>query len=610
MSFLNQLLKTVFVIIILLSTHSEVVHAQTSGKFILLDGPHKFSAGDNPTWASREYDDSKWQQIKVPGSWQSQGIKPEKGMGWYRIRFKIPDGFNVYLPAVLIGRIGDVDEAFFNGVKIGGEGIIGDRFVEATKVERLYIVPRNLINYSKDNILAVRVMNTYLNGGIFDKGIAFGEYDLFMIEKLKREKVIIVIEYCLFTFFAMFFVASFFLYIKGLRDKEYIFFWLFISLYGLLVFLGSITFYSTGLKNLYVQETINILSAILPFVLCLLLVHMYQIKYYRHINFFLAIYFFIAAALPFFHGYTERTVLMTFWKITFILTALYIAYLSVKVYVRKFNESGPILLGVTGLVIGLILESVGGLDLLQTTGFFLWDYSTIFFMLCVMYALASRYTRIQNELRSSAAKIFDAHEDERRRVARELHDGVGQSLLSIKLKLKMLAANTKENKPLEKDIIPELISDLSGSIEELRTVAMDLRPSYIENAELADAIAWHSGNVQDTTGITINIQAGIISGLNIKIKENIYRIFQEALSNVVQHSQASKVDVILGMKEKMLLLEIKDNGKGFDPDRKGDGRKGIGLYTIRERIELMGGILRINSIPNKGTALSIEVPVG
>jgi len=60
----------------------------------------------------------------------------------------------------------------------------------------------------------------------------------------------------------------------------------------------------------------------------------------------------------------------------------------------------------------------------------------------------------------------------------------------------------------------------------------------------------------------------------------------------------------------MLLLEIKDNGRGFDPARKGDGRKGIGLYTIRERVELMGGILRINSIPNKGTDLSIEAPVG
>ena len=131
-------------------------------------------------------------------------------------------------------------------------------------------------------------------------------------------------------------------------------------------------------KKSVCSQAINILSAILPFVLVLLLVHMYQIKYYRHIKFFLAIYFFIAAALPFFHSYTERTALLTFWKITFILTALYIAYLSVKVYVRKFNESGPLLLGVTGLVFGLILESIVGLDLVQITGFFLWDIQRYF----------------------------------------------------------------------------------------------------------------------------------------------------------------------------------------------------------------------------------------
>jgi signal transduction histidine kinase len=609
MFFLNQLPKTVFLIFILLSAHCEAVHAQTSGKFILFDGTQKFSAGDNPTWASPEYDDSKWQQIKIPGSWQSQGTKSAKGMGWYRIRFNIPNGFNVYLPAVLIGRIGDVDEVFFNGVKIGGEGIIGDRFIEATKVERLYSVQPNLINYNKDNILAVRVMNTYLNGGIFDKGAAFGDYNLLKLEKVNRENVIIVIEFCLFTFFAMFFVACFFLYIKGLRDKEYIFFWLFISLYGLLVFLGSITFYKTGLKTLYVQQTISSLSAILPFFLVLLLVHMCQIKYYLHIKFFLAIYFFIAVALPFTHGYTARAALLTFWKITFILTAIYIAYLSVRVYVRKFNESGPLLLGVTGLVFGLILESIAGLDLVQITGFFLWDYSAIFFMICVMYALTSRYTRIQKELRSASVKIFDAHEEERKRLSRELHDGVGQSLLSFKLKMKMIDKEKQENFSIDRKEFRELLSDISGIISELKDVSMDLRPAFLEDAELVEAITWHAERMQEKSGVAINIHQQDSVKINPRLKDNIYRIFQEALSNAIQHSEADTVNVILDRKEKNFYLEIRDNGKGFDPAKTQDGRKGIGMYTIKERVELLGGILRVRSSAEKGTSISIEVPI-
>ena len=505
MSFLNQLPKTVFLIFILLSAHCEAVHAQILGNFIILDGTHKFSAGDNPTWASPEYDDSKWQHIKVPGSWQSQGIKPEEGMGWYRIHFNVSSAFQSLIPAVLLGRIGDVEEVFFNGVRIGGEGIIGERYVEATKIERLYRVPAELIRYNADNVISVRVMNTYLNGGIFDKGSAFGDYNLLMLESLRREKPIIVIEYCLFTFFAMFFFACFFLYIKGLRDKEYIFFWLFITLYGLLVFWGSITFYSTGLKTLYVQQAINIFSAILPFVLILLIVNVYQIEYYLYIKILLIIYVLIAAALAFSQGYTARTVLMTFWKISFIVTAFYIAFLSVRVYVRRFYESGPLLLGVTGLVFGLMIESIAGLDLLQITGFFLWDYSTIFFMFCVMYALTSRYTRIQKELRFASVKIFDAHEEERKRLSRELHDGVGQSLLSLKLRMKIIDQEEQEKISIDRKEFKELLSDISGIISEIKAVSMDLRPSFLEDAELAEAITWHAERMQEKSGIAINI---------------------------------------------------------------------------------------------------------
>jgi sialate O-acetylesterase len=85
-----------------------------------------------------------------------------------------------------LGRIGDADEVFLNGLKIGEQGVIGSRYVEATKIERLYIIPPHLIRYGQPNLLAVRVMNTYLNGGFFDNNILFGDYNALMIEKLNR----------------------------------------------------------------------------------------------------------------------------------------------------------------------------------------------------------------------------------------------------------------------------------------------------------------------------------------------------------------------------------------------------------------------------------------
>ena len=99
------------------------VHAQED--YIILDGIHKFSSGDNSGWALPQFDDSQWKSINVPGSWQSQGVKSLNGIGWYRIRFSVPDGFQFARQALLLGRIGDAEEVFLNGIKIGGEGVIG-----------------------------------------------------------------------------------------------------------------------------------------------------------------------------------------------------------------------------------------------------------------------------------------------------------------------------------------------------------------------------------------------------------------------------------------------------------------------------------------------------
>ncbi|MEK6582786.1 MAG: hypothetical protein AABZ25_10435, partial [Nitrospirota bacterium] len=200
----------------------------------------------------------------MPGSWQSQNIKPVKGIGWYRIRFTIPDDFKQEKPALLLGRIGDADEVFLNGVKIGGEGLIDKRFVEATKVERLYDLPENILKYNNSNLISIRVINTYLNGGIFDKGVVIGDYNLLLIEKFNRDRYILILEFCFFTFFSIFFITCLFFYMKGLRDREYMYLWLFTLMYGVLFVFGSMSFYNTGLKTPLIQQVIICISAILP----------------------------------------------------------------------------------------------------------------------------------------------------------------------------------------------------------------------------------------------------------------------------------------------------------------------------------------------------------
>jgi signal transduction histidine kinase len=583
-------------------------YAGTSAGNIILDGVHKFAPGDGRFWASPEYDDSKWRSISVPGSWQSQGIKPVNGLGWYRIHFTVPVNVRHINPALLLGRIGDADEVFLNGVKIGGEGLIGERFVEATKVERLYEIPPDLLRYNDTNILAVRVMNTYLNGGIFDKNSMIGDHSALQLEKFRRDKYIIIVEFCLLTFFALFFITCFFFYIKGLRDREYLHFWVFTSFYGILFLLGSLSFYSTGMKTPAIQQVITSLASLLPASLVLLLINVYKEKGTFYAKGLLLSFPVITVALIVFPGYTPRAYLYSAWKICFVLAALFIVFHAIRAFYKKFHESGPILLGITGLVIGSALESIGGLDFLQTTGFFLWDYSSVFFMVCVMYTLTARYMRIREELRLASLKIFDAHEDERKRVARELHDGIGQSLQSVKLRLKMLESHIEKGGAVKREDLSELTADVSQSIEEIRAVAMDLRPSFLENTDFSDAVHWHAVKMQEQAGVAINVYLEGLITVNPGAKENLYRIYQEALSNALKHSEASAIHVMLSSKNSSLLLEISDDGKGFNPARPDKKEAGIGLSTIKERVELLGGILRIKSSDANGTVISIEVP--
>lgn len=582
--------------------------AQTDNNYIILDGMHTFASGDDPAWRSLPFDDSKWRSIIVPGSWQSQGIKSSKGLGWYRIHFTAPESFRKISPALLLGRVGDADEVFLNGVKIGGQGLIAETFVEATKVERLYPIPSGLLRYNQDNLIAVRVMNTYLNGGIFDKNVTIGDYYPLLIEKYKRDKYVILAEFCFFTFFAIFFMTCFFFFLKGLRDKEYIYFWLFISLYGVLFSLNSLNFFNAEYKTPFVQLVINTIAILLPANLFLLLMNVYQEKMNTFVKSILASYIFIFFIMTLFPFFTVKQNFYIIWKISFILTAAFLFFYAIKAYGRKLYESGPILLGITGLMIGFVLESVAGLDLLQITGFFLWDYSAGFFMICVMYALTSRYTRIK-DIQSASIRIFNAHEDERKRLARELHDGIGTSLLAIKLKLQMLDAKAKEGTIVGNEAFPELISEIGHSINELRDVAMDLRPSFLENVELADAIDWHAKRVQERLGVSIKISIENMIKLSVKTKETLYRIYQEAISNAIKHSGATMIEVVLRRDGNFLHLEVKDNGKGFEPHGKGKKTPGIGLDTIKERVELLGGFLNIKSSEKKGTSIYIEVPV-
>lgn len=224
--------------------------------------------------------------------------------------------------------------------------------------------------------------------------------------------------------------------------------------------------------------------------------------------------------------------------------------------------------------------------------------------------------KIQNsQLEFLSRKILRAHEEERKRIAREIHDGPAQSIVNLSLKLE-LCKKYLQIKNLEKlsDELISLSSSIKSVTKEIRTIIYDLKPSYLEDG-LIKALENHFSIFSENTNINV---AFSISGDDGKIEyymtSTIYRIVQEAFTNIYKHAEATKVNVRLEIDENSLFLTIVDNGKGFDVsalEKKNNRRleSGFGLEGIKERLELISGNIAIKSWPGHGTQLTINVPL-
>jgi len=580
-----------------------------------LEGFHKFAFGDNPVWSSPEYEDSHWRFVQVPGSWQSQGLRSDEAVGWYRIYFIPPDKLKDRQLVVSLGVIGNADEVFLNGVKIGGEGAVGAQFVESPWIQRVYRVPQGLLKFRESNLLAVRVMNTRSEGGIIEGKVLIGDSWDLLVRKLTREASKRVMEVWFFALLSLAFLGCVFLYDREAKKKQYIHVGVFLLTLTMLYGLESLVVYQGGLKTHLVQRFIFALLTFLPANLLIFLISIYREPFYPFLKFLVSFSIFLAFGFLIGPPGSVFSLLTWLWALLVFFSGGAGLFLSVRAYLRKAHESGPILLGVGGLFLGLSIEAVHALGLgggKTVYLFYVRDYEVAFFMTSLVYAHFARFTRIQDSIKFLSTRVLRAYEEERKRLSREIHDGVGQSLLAIKLNFQMKEAKARIQKGvsfIERESFKQLISEISHSIEELRYIAMDLRPSFLKDADLAEAFERYGKKFQERSGIQVKIHAEGSMEAPLPVKDHLYRIYQEALSNVAKHAGATTVEVTLQARRNTLFLKIADDGRGFEAPSMLKSEGGLGLSTIKERVELLGGMFRIVSSRGKGTAIHIEIPL-
>jgi signal transduction histidine kinase len=224
----------------------------------------------------------------------------------------------------------------------------------------------------------------------------------------------------------------------------------------------------------------------------------------------------------------------------------------------------------------------------------------------------SQQLRHRNKERGDLlGKIIRTQEEERQRIARELHDQTGQSLSSLMIGLKTLETASQQD-------IQQRIADMrqlmAQTLDEVHSLALEIRPNSLDDLGLISVLEQYTKEYADKFGIITEFQAIGVGRrlLSPEVEIAIYRILQEALINVAKHAEAKKVSVLLEVRDSSVIAIVEDDGKGFNI-KKDSGLTSIqnqlGLYGMYERAELIGGKITIESNPGRGTTVFMEVPL-
>jgi signal transduction histidine kinase len=210
-------------------------------------------------------------------------------------------------------------------------------------------------------------------------------------------------------------------------------------------------------------------------------------------------------------------------------------------------------------------------------------------------------------------RMENVREEERARVARELHDELGQVLTSLKLEFMWLVDELGKSEPKPGIQLVNKLQALVGlievSIQSVRQIAADLRPAVLDHLGLPEAILWEATKFEARTGIRCRVSSELTREFADRAKAlALFRILQEALTNVVRHAHAGAVRVTLRERGQLLVLMVKDNGRGITKAEMSN-MESIGLLGMAERARLLGGRVIVAGVQGRGTTVTVQVPM-
>jgi two-component system sensor histidine kinase UhpB len=234
-------------------------------------------------------------------------------------------------------------------------------------------------------------------------------------------------------------------------------------------------------------------------------------------------------------------------------------------------------------------------------------------MASTLHSLVVHLEERNQELRALSDRAITAQEAERKAIAQSLHDDTGQALTMLAIQLDRIDERIPEELKALKKQVAEARMLTTNALTELRCILSGLRPSILDDLGLVPAIRWYARTYLEAAGVHVIFKApNTPFDLPPSVTTTLFRISQEAMNNIVRHAQASTATIVLQLNSQQVQLRVEDNGRGFDQERVSQDAvhaNQLGLVGVRERAQLLGGKVTIESVPGKGSHLLAVIPL-
>ncbi len=558
----------------------------------------RYRLGDEPEWKSPDYDHSGWARVALPGPLPETPAWDTAGTFWLRAYVEPsqrPEGD----AAIHLGRIHDYDQTFVDGKLVGETGRIAGSFwdligIGSASLSRVYPLPPSAGGRSA---IAIRVQSLSFAPGLTDGPLLAGPA-IAMTGRARGEDLLLWLRDGVWlSFFLLGFAISSVAVMGDMRDERNKWLPAFIGCFALAVAPHTTIAAQFGLDRFLPSYAYELIPYFILGVLHL------------HASTGVAMADWQKMAMG---GYVAWVVAMQWdWPITFFTAAANVQVIIMAVVLltaiwrcaaarqRRMRASRWTWLGIGAVFLSLL--TLVGLQSYIPAALDPMNFGSVAMMLCFLLAMAEHQRWDREALHRMTGEILSTREQERERIARELHDGINQRIAVTRMRLERL--RDRRGDPGDRTLDAP-IEELSETGREVSTLVEGLGPIFLQDSDFFDALL-HAG---ERWGRLSETRVDVTTAGELRppqpVQQQIYRVIQEAVHNAMRHGAAKSVSIDADFRSSPIRVSVSDDGAGFDAEATAAG---VGLTAMKERARLCGGDLRITSAPGKGTTVQLDV---